>query len=115
VTRIDFYSNAPSKLSYACRLARKAYAAGSRLVIFSADNALLTSLDESLWTFSALDFLPHCRAGDPLAAETPIILASNSSGLPHHQVLIQPLRSRARNRRHRRRRYRCRPQTLEVL
>ena len=88
VTRIDFHSNAPNKPGYACRLAREAYAAGSRLVIFSADNAVLTSLDQLLWTFSALDFLPHCRAGDSLAAETPIILASSASGLPHHQLLI---------------------------
>ena len=32
--------------------------------------------------------MPHCFAGEPVAAETPIILASSGDELPHHDVLL---------------------------
>ena len=90
MTRIDFHSNVPDKISYACRLVRKARrAANSRLVLFTDDRSQLAALDEALWTFSEQDFLPHVMAGDPLAAQTPVLLShSETVDLPHHQVLI---------------------------
>jgi DNA polymerase III subunit chi len=89
MTRIDFHSNVPDKLAYACRLARKAYAAGSRMVLMTDDAAQLAELDGMMWTFSATDFLPHVPAGDALASATPIILAdSDGAELPHHDLLV---------------------------
>jgi DNA polymerase-3 subunit chi len=89
MTRIDFYSDVPDKIAYACRLVRKARAAKSQIVMYTPDLQLLAALDEALWTFSDLDFLPHVRAGDALAAQTPVILAhDDSADLPHHDVLI---------------------------
>lgn len=89
MTRIDFHSNVPDKLAYACRLVRKARAGDFKVVILTADQQSLAALDESLWTFSGLDFLPHVTAGDPLAGSTPIILTdSDQAELPHHQILI---------------------------
>jgi DNA polymerase-3 subunit chi len=115
MTSIDFHSNAADRIGYTCRLVRKAHAAGSTLVIFSRDRQLLADLDQHLWTFSALDFLPHCYAHDALAGSTPILLtdvdqaavssaddltgaavklASDtfdtpvSAPLPHHDVLV---------------------------
>lgn len=95
MVRIDFHFNAPDKHGYVCRLARKARAAGAKLVIYSTDARLLDDLDRQLWTFSEADFLPHCRAGDANAAMTPIILmgaeaSADESGaaVPHHEVLV---------------------------
>lgn len=89
MTRIDFHSNVPDKLAYACRLARKAYAAGSRIVLMTDDAAQLAELDGMMWTFSATDFLPHVPAGDALASATPIILAdSDGAELPHRELLV---------------------------
>lgn len=89
MTRIDFYSEIGDKVAYACRLARKAYAARCRVVLFSADAGQSAALDEALWTFSELDFLPHVRADDPLAGQTPILLVDrDDQELPHHQVLV---------------------------
>jgi DNA polymerase-3 subunit chi len=89
MTRIDFHTNVPDKLAYACRLARKAYAAGNRIVLMMEDAAQLTELDGMMWTFSATDFLPHVPAGDALATATPIILAdSDNAELPHHDLLV---------------------------
>jgi len=88
MTRIDFHSNVSHKIHYACRLVRKARAANCRVVLL-ADRAALATLDQALWTFSELDFLPHVTADDPLAPDTPVILTDNENAeLPHHQILI---------------------------
>jgi DNA polymerase-3 subunit chi len=89
MTRIDFHTNIPDKLSYACRLARKAYAAGGKLVLLTENAAQAAQLNEALWTVSETDFLPHVMAGDPLAAQTPIIVTDSDAGdLPHGDMLV---------------------------
>ena len=88
MTRIDFYHYAEDKQRLACRLAAKAYAKPSKLVVYSPDAKVLADFDRNLWTFQATGFLPHCFADSPLAAETPIVLASSGDALPHHDVLL---------------------------
>lgn len=89
MTRIDFHSNVPDKISYACRLARKARNANFQIVILAQDPAQLAQLDEKLWTFSEQDFLPHVMLDDALAAQTPILLTADSAmESPHTQILI---------------------------
>ncbi len=88
MTRIDFHTNIPDKIGYACRLVRKARGADQKVVVY-ADPDQLAALDEALWTFSEQDFLPHVMAGDELAAQTPVILTDDDdAALPHHQVLV---------------------------
>lgn len=87
MTRIDFHTNVGDPLAYACRLARKAYASGRALVVL-AEPTRLAAFDEQLWTFSPLEFVPHCMAKSPLAQDTPVVLASDLDGVPHHQVLV---------------------------
>jgi DNA polymerase-3 subunit chi len=89
MTRIDFHTNVPDKIAYACRLVRKAYAARNRIVLMAEDMEQLADLDEALWTFSGVDYLPHVLCGDALAAETPIVLAcSDEAELPHTDLLV---------------------------
>jgi DNA polymerase-3 subunit chi len=95
MTRIDFHTNIPDKLSYACRLTRKAYGAGGKLVLLTEDAAQAASLNEALWTLSETDFLPHVMAGDALAGQTPIIVTYNDNdndggqaALPHGGMLV---------------------------
>lgn len=88
MTRIDFHSKVPDKVLYACRLVRKARAAGMKVVVYAKD-AQLAAFDEALWTFSEQDFIPHVTADDELAPRTPVILCTDESQpLPHHQVLV---------------------------
>ena len=89
MTRIDFHTNISDKLAYACRLARKAYGAGGKLVMLTDDAAQSAALDAALWSLSETDFLPHVLAGDPLAAETPIIVTHDETvALPHTDMLV---------------------------
>lgn len=97
MTRIDFHTNIPDKLSYACRLARKAYAARGKLVLLTSDAAEAAALNSALWTVSDTDFLPHVMAGDPLAPHTPIIVTHagqiDTADLPHFDMLVNLTRN----------------------
>src|SRR4051812_37351909 len=89
MTRIDFHTNIPDKLVYACRLARKAYAARAKLVLLAEDTAQAAALNDALWTLSETDFIPHVMAGDPLASATPVIVTDNEElVLPHYEMLV---------------------------
>jgi DNA polymerase-3 subunit chi len=89
MTRIDFHTNVPDKVAYACRLARKAYMARNQVVLLAEDAEQLAALNAALWTLSETDYLPHVLAGDALAAETPIVLTdSDAADLPHHDILV---------------------------
>src|SRR6476661_1077139 len=87
MTRIDFHTNVGDSIAYACRLVRKAYLSGEPIIVL-AEPARLAAFDEQLWTFSPLDFVPHCMAGSPLAKDTPVVLAANLDDAPHHRILI---------------------------
>ena len=91
MTEVAFHFNAPDKQAYACRLLRKAVAAGSRVVV-TGPGADLARLDQLLWTFSQTDFIPHVRqpAEPGQLAASPVVLteAPAAPGLPHHQVLL---------------------------
>ena len=89
MTDLAFHFNVPERLSYACRLLRKATAAGNRvLVVAPADT--LHALDELLWSFSATDFVPHCRSDAPelLRSQTPVLLAESAQDALFHDILL---------------------------
>jgi DNA polymerase III subunit chi len=77
MTEVAFHFNAPAKRGYACRLLRKAYLKGARLVVL-CDEPELEALDAALWTFAAGEFVPHSREGDAsrLHTHSPIRLLS---------------------------------------
>jgi DNA polymerase IIIc chi subunit len=71
MTEVTFHFNAADKLGHACRVLRKAVASGAKVVV-TGDTALLRELDVALWTFAALEFVPHCLG----SAATPAVLAA---------------------------------------
>ncbi|MBX3652763.1 MAG: DNA polymerase III subunit chi [Ramlibacter sp.] len=89
MTEVAFHFNAPDKLSYACRLLRKAVGSGARVVVTGEDR-MLRELDVALWTFGPLEFVPHCHAAadTALVAASPVVLAPSVHGTPHQQVLV---------------------------
>lgn len=88
MTHVDFHFNTPDKLDYACRLVRKIFNSGRRIVVWSGDSTTLEQFDERLWHFSATDFIPHVACDDPLAPVTPVLLASADAQPAHHDVMV---------------------------
>ena len=79
MTSLDFHTGVADKLDFACRLVRKAWRAGHRVVVTGAADQL-SRLDVLLWTVDQHEFLPHARlgAGQPMSPElarTPVWLA----------------------------------------
>ena len=88
MTEIKFFFNVDNKLHFACKIAKRAYEDGRKLIVYAPSARLADEFDRLLWTFSQLSFVPHVKAAHPLAAETPIVIATDESGLPHHDSLL---------------------------
>lgn len=88
--RIDFYilqgSDAEARLTYACRLAAKAWREGHRIYLNCQDPAQCEALDARLWQFSAASFVPHQLAAAGLDA--PLLLACGADAGGEQSLLI---------------------------
>ena len=89
MSRIEFHFNAPALVPYACRLLRKVHGRGLRAQVVGHPTTL-AQLDQALWTFSPLDFLPHCGAEAPLSmrSASAVLLTQQPSTDWSRQVLI---------------------------
>jgi DNA polymerase-3 subunit chi len=90
--KVEFHSGVAEPLAHTCRLLRKAHAAGARVVVHGP-GALLNQLDQALWTFDALSFVPHVRlraGAHPSAqqARTPTWLVDDVTAVPDRDVLL---------------------------
>jgi len=75
VVEVVFHFNVVDKRIHACRLLRKAYLQGARLLVV-AESQELDPLDAALWTLAERDFIPHARLSDSAEtrAHSPILL-----------------------------------------
>jgi DNA polymerase-3 subunit chi len=88
VTSIDFYFNAQDRFQVACRLAGKAVKQNQRLLIYAPQPEAASRIDKLLWSWPAVGFVPHCPAHSPLAAETPVLIASSDDTPEGCEVLL---------------------------
>jgi len=92
VTEVVFHTGIADKLGYTCRMLRKAYRQGVRVVV-RGDPADLARLDALLWTFEQLEFVPHARlrpdeSMNDALARTPIWLVDEGAVAPQAAVLV---------------------------
>lgn len=88
MTRIQFLHGAPDRLAAAATWLREAWQQRRPVVVYVPVREQADQLDRLLWTQPANGFLPHCRADSALAAETPIVLATDLDQLPHDRCLL---------------------------
>jgi DNA polymerase-3 subunit chi len=91
-TQVDFHTGVADPVPFACRLLRKAYTQGARLVV-RAPAATLGALDRALWLFETPGFVPHLRIGRPAPdaaalRRTPIWLAEGAVPEPGPPILV---------------------------
>ena len=89
MTDVAFHFNAPDQIAYACRLLRKAVGSGAKVLV-TGSPMTLSQLDAALWSFSPVDFVPHCSLEDDarVIAASPVILSGSTQSAPHRQVLL---------------------------
>jgi DNA polymerase-3 subunit chi len=88
VTTIDFYFNAQERFQVACRLAGKALVQKKRMLIYAPEPEAASRIDKMLWTWPAIGFVPHCALHDPLAPDTPVLIASDAQSPPACELLL---------------------------
>ena len=86
MTDVAFHTGIADPLGYACRLLRKAYRSGARVAVH-ADTPLLDRLDQALWVFEPLEFIPHIvlprdAADANRVAQTPVVLVRPGASAP---------------------------------
>jgi len=90
MNRVDFYilqdQNSPEQ--FACAITGKLLRQGHAVHIHtdSRDNA--AGLDDYLWTYKDISFLPHKLADDRDLPDTPVTIGWNGSAHPEAGVLI---------------------------
>jgi DNA polymerase-3 subunit chi len=92
MVQLEFHTGIADVMDYSCRLLRKAYKRGSRVVV-CGEPERLGRLDVQLWTFEQLEFIPHLRlrASDepgPALRHTPIWLVDAGVTWPSADVAI---------------------------
>lgn len=81
MTEVAFHLNVGDKNAYACRLLRKAYLKGSRLLVVGEEHTIEV-LDRALWLMGHGEFVPHARGSDPahVLRHSPIVLGTCETG-----------------------------------
>lgn len=94
MTRIDFYvlggKDTAARYDLIAKLSEKAAGRKQNVFIFSEDKEVLATLDDILWNFRSVSFVPHALIDDPVSSlvdTDPVQLSSSEPGFDR-QVLI---------------------------
>lgn len=88
MTQIFFYHNAANRITKTAALIGKACAQKKSLLVYAPDTEIAAALDRQLWGQPPTSFVPHVAADSPLAAETPVLIASTLESVAHDERLF---------------------------
>ncbi len=84
-----YYLKTPEKDIWICRIARNFYEQGKTVCILSASQVHAELLDQLLWTFEQLSFVPHEIVSDAgSVTQSPVLICSQKVEHIHADVLI---------------------------
>lgn len=89
MTDVAFHLHVGDRAAYACRMLRKAYLKGARLLVLT-DSEELDRLDRALWLMAPGEFVPHARESDSpwVLRYSPILMATQEVGGFPANVLV---------------------------
>jgi DNA polymerase-3 subunit chi len=89
VTAVQFYHLTATPLERALpKLVEKIYGAGHRVLLVDSVAERLDILNQVLWTYSTLTFLPHSSTKEPQPEEQPILLSPTITNTNHAEILL---------------------------
>lgn len=92
MTRVDFYLTGDTRphaaMRVACRVAEKAWQLGNRVYLNVASPADAQRLDELLWTFRDVAFVPHVLAGPGTGDPPAVIIGHGEPPEDLHDLLV---------------------------
>jgi DNA polymerase-3 subunit chi len=89
MSRADFYilngkTDAPR---FSCNIANKAWTSGNSVFIITRNEAEAGDIDDLLWTYQDVSFVPHAKV-DTGASDAPILIGWNGTETPQADVMI---------------------------
>lgn len=88
---VEFHTGVADRVDFACRLLRKAWRKGARVLV-TAPAPLLATLDRELWVRDERDFVPHARIGSTtpqtMRERTPIWLSEGAAPAGAPDILV---------------------------
>lgn len=89
MARADFYilNGSTTAARFTCSVAGKAWATGNTVFILTRDRDEAKRLDELLWTYQDISFLPHAQTGEE-AGEVPVIIGWQGAEVPASDVIF---------------------------
>ena len=90
MSRVDFYilPEGTGTERFACTMAKKAWAAGNRVHIHTQSEENAKNMDDLLWTFRDISFIPHEIYDGSVNEETPVTIGFGKSFPEVSQVII---------------------------
>jgi DNA polymerase-3 subunit chi len=89
MSRADFYilNGKTSAPRFSCSIANKAWESGHSVYIITRNEAEAGELDDLLWTYQDISFIPHARI-DNNKSDTPVLIGWYGSDTPEADVII---------------------------
>ena len=90
MSRVDFYllSDESGMYKFACIMASKAWSAGNHVYMYAETEDTAKKLDDLLWTFRDISFVPHEIYNETENNEVPITIGFGNHFPNHSQVMI---------------------------
>lgn len=90
MSRVDFYilPEGAGTDRFACTIAKKAWSAGNRVHIHTQSEERAKSMDDLLWTFRDISFIPHEVYNGSIDEETPVTIGFGKNFPEQSQVII---------------------------
>lgn len=91
MTRVDFYilsTEESSRDKFACALAGKALTRGNPVHIHTDSRESAVLMDDLLWTFRDISFIPHALADETLEHDCPVAIGWNGINPKSCEILI---------------------------
>jgi len=88
--QVDFYILDPHRhpVQLVCQLVDKAYQQGLKVQIHTCDQIIAQAIDDRLWTFSDISFIPHAMYQRGVPAETQVLISWQDHPQSHTGVLM---------------------------
>ena len=88
--RVDFYllSDESNMHKFACIIASKAWSAGNYVYMYTESEDATKRMDNLLWTFRDISFIPHEIYNETENNDTPVTIGHGNHFPNHSQVMI---------------------------
>ncbi len=93
MAQVDFYvlpENGKQE-HFVCALIQKAWKQGNNIFINTRSETEAAALDDLLWTFKDISFLPHCLASNNNTENSPIVIGHDNqmnAQIPEHTAIM---------------------------